>query len=428
MKKLPFLIVFATAIFINPTFATAAKPLDKVVAVVNSDVITQQELNKALFTAEKQLEQSNTPLPQKSALQKQVLNQLINRKLELQAAERMHITVTDEKVDETINTIAQKNKMTPAQLREALKSEGINYADYRKQIKEQMTIQQLIQATVGSNITITEQDIRNAKNTSSAAMSNHSQYHLSDILISLPEEPSSTDVQEAYALTNSVKAQLAKGEDFRTVAAANSGGNEALQGGDLGWRSLEEMPAIFAEKVPKMKVGEVVGPIRADNGLHIIKLEEVKNDDNTDHFITETHVRHILIKTNLPSDDQPAKQQLLGIRTQIVNGADFATMAKQYSQDAGSAQKGGDIGWPTPGMLVPPFEQAMDSLPLNEISQPVKTSYGWHLIQVLGRRKVDNTEQFKKNQIKQMIYQRELEENTEVWIQQLRHDSYVKIM
>ncbi len=335
--------------------------------------------------------------------------------------------MSDEQVNDAIDSIAKKNNMTTERLREALSMDGIRFADYRKQIQEQMTIQQLLQNVVGSNITITDQDIRNASHTNPAAFSDNSKYHLYDILIHLPEEPSSAEVQQAYDTAKSVMEQINKGDNFKTVAAANSTGEQALEGGDLGWRSLQELPAIFSDKVSSMKEGQVIGPIRADNGLHILKLEEVKNE-SANHYITQTHVRHILIKTNLPSDDQPARQLLMSIRQQLVEGADFATLAEKYSQDAGTAKKGGDVGWPGPGVLVPQFEQAMNGLPPHAISQPVKTSYGWHLIQVLERRQVNDSEQFKENQVKGMIYQREFEQATDVWLQQLRHDSYVKIL
>lgn len=255
----------------------------------------------------------------------------------------------------------------------------------------------------------------------------HDAYHVDDILIALPDEPSSAQVQQAYAKAQSIMAQLQKGANFKTLAAANSDGEEAMKGGDLGWRKLEELPTVFAAKVVDMKPGELAGPIRTGNGVHVIKLEGTK-DNNTDHFVTQTNVRHILIKTNLPSDDGPAKQQLEIIRNQIIHGANFADMAKKYSQDPGSALKGGDLGWVMPGMLVPPFEQAMNGLAINQISQPVKSQYGWHLIQVLGRRQVNDSQQYQQNQLKQMIYMRQFNENAAIWVQQLRDESYIKIL
>lgn len=401
--------------------------LDSVVAIVNTDVITQSELNQAVQMAQNELQQTNTPQPSPQQLQMQVLNQLIDHKVELQTATRMGITVSEDQLNQAIQGIAAKNKLTVSQMRDALAQQGINFAQYRKQIKEQMIIQQLLQRAVGSNINITPQDVKNAENSPYVLAQKHDEYHVDDILIALPDEPSSAQVQDAYAKAQSIITQLQKGANFKTLAAANSDGEEAMKGGDLGWRSLEELPTVFAAKVVNMKPGDVAGPIRTGNGIHVIKLEGFK-DNATNHFVTETDVRHILIKTNLPSDDGPAKQQLEIIRNQIIHGANFADMAKKYSQDPGSAVKGGDLGWVMPGMLVPPFEQAMNQLAINQISQPVKTQFGWHLIQVLGRKQVNDSQQFQQNQIKQMIYMRQFNENAAIWVQQLRDDSYIKIL
>lgn len=436
MKYLPVLkfvspVILAGALLLglsNPALA-AAQPvtLDKVVAVVNNDVITQSELNQAMNMALTELQQTNTQQPSQQQLKKQVLNQLIDHKIELQTANRMGITVTEDQLNQAINTIAAKNHMTQDQLRSALASQGINYTSYRKQIKEQMTVQQLLQRAVGSNINITSQDVKDAQNSSYLAAQKRSSYHVDDILIALPDVPTSAEVQQAYAKAQSIVTQLNKGANFKTLAAANSDGQEAMKGGDLGWRTLQELPDIFAAKVVTMKAGEVAGPIRTGNGLHVIKLEAVKDNDTT-HYVTQTHVEHILIKTNLPSDDQPAKQQLQSIRAQILRGASFSEMAKKYSQDPGSAVKGGDLGWVMPGMLVPPFENAMNALPIGKISEPVKSQYGWHLIEVLGRRQLNDTQQYQQNQIKQMIYMRQFNENSAIWVQQLRDESYIKIL
>lgn len=404
-----------------------AMTLDSVVAVVNTDVITQSELNAAIKLAQNELQQTNTPQPSDQQLKMQVLNQLIDHKIELQTASRMGITVSEDQLDQAISNIAAKNKLTVAQLRDALAQQGINFSGYRKQIKEQMIIQQLMQRAVASSINISPQDVKNAQNSPYVLAQKHDAYHVDDILISLPDEPSSAQVQAAYTKAQSIVVQLQKGANFKTLAAANSDGTEAMKGGDLGWRSLEELPTVFAAKVVDMNPGDVAGPIRTGNGVHVIKLEGVK-DNNANHFLTQTDVRHILIKTNMPSDDGPAKQELEIIRNQIIHGASFADMAKKYSQDPGSAQKGGDLGWVSPGMLVPPFEQAMNTLAINQISEPVKSQYGWHLIQVLNRRQINDNQQYQQNQIKQMIFMRQFNENAAIFVQQLRDESYVKIL
>ncbi|NNM59792.1 MAG: molecular chaperone SurA [Legionellales bacterium] len=413
----------------NVLAAGTAKPvaLDGVVAIVNSEVITQSELNQAMDMASKELKNSGTAPPNQKQFQLQVLNQLIDHKVEMQTAARMGITISEDQLNQAIGNIASKNHMTLNQLRDALGEQGINYAGYRKQIKEQMIIQQLLTRAVGGNIKVTDQDVKNLENSPYLASRKHSAYRVDDILISLPDNPNAQQVAQGYTKAQSLMEQIQKGANFKTLAAANSDGEEAMKGGDLGWRPLQSLPDIFAEKVVKMKPGEVAGPFRTGNGLHIIMLEAVQDNDMT-HFITQTDVRHILIKTNLPSDDQPARDELLSIRKQILAGASFADMAKKYSQDTGSAEKGGDLGWVSPGMLVAPFEKAMDALAINQISEPVKSEYGWHLIQVLARRKVDDSKQYQKNQIKQMIYMRQFNENATIFVKQLRDESYIKIL
>ena len=407
---------------------TKGLPLDKVVAIVNNEVITQSELNKAMVLAERQMQDLNTPVPPVAKLRLQVLNQLIDHKIELQTADRMGIKVTDDQVDQAISNIAVKNNMTLPQLKAALAGQHIVYAEYKKQIKEQMIIQQLLQHAVGGSITITDQDIKNAASLlPPAAIQKNNEYHVRDILIALPDHPSAADLKQANEKAMQIKLALQKGQDFDAAAMTHSEGQEAAQGGDLGWRTLSGLPPVFATAVLQMKVGEIAGPIQTGNGLHLIKLESVKSN-TVAHTLTQTNVRHILIKTNLPADDQPAKQELESLRQQLMHGASFAVLAKKYSQDIGSAQKGGDLGWVSPGFLVPPFEQAMNGLAINQISEPVKTQYGWHLIQVLGRRTINDDKDYQKNQIRQMIYMREFNQNAAIWVQELRHESYIKIM
>lgn len=404
------------------------EPLDSVVAIVNTEVITRSELNRAVAIAEKQLMASNVPLPPLHQLQLQVLNQLIDQKVELQTAARMNITVSEDQLNQAIAGIAAKNKMTTEQLQAALAEDHIDFPTYRKQIKDQMIIQQLLQRAVGSNITITAQDVKNAANTATTTAMQNNTYQVADILIALPDNPTPEQLQQAQQKAASIMSQLQNGANFNTLAAANSDGQEAMNGGDLGWRTLEELPSIFAAKITTMKTGSVAGPLRAANGIHIIKLVGVKSEEQQQHFITETNVRHILIKTNLPSDDAPARAELISIRKQIENGANFADMAKRYSQDTGSAIKGGDLGWVSPGMLVAPFEEAMNGLAINQISQPIKSQYGWHLIQVLGRKQVDDSQIYRQNQLKKMVYIKQFNENSTIWVQQLRDESYIKIL
>ena len=432
LKKILFLCLMITTFSVeaaNQVHANAnIEPLDRVVAVINSEVITQSQLDKQIEVAKGQLQASGTPIPDEAQLQKQVLNQMIDQNIELQMAKRFGIDITETELNTTLKGIAKRNNMTLTQLRTAVTSHGVTWTDYRKQIKDQMLINEVLQRAVGSQINITPQEIKNVMDSPDFASRNVSQYHVADILIALPDEPTSQQLQQANQVAQDLIKQLNNGANFKELAAANSNSNTALSGGDLGWTSPEELPTVFASKVSTMKPGQVAGPIRTGNGLHIIKLLDVKQK-NGEHYITETNVRHILIATKSPSDSKAAKAQIEVIRKQIVSGqSSFATMAKKYSQDPISAAKGGNLGWVTPGILVAPFENVMNSLKVDQISQPVKTEYGWHLIEVLGRKKVNDTEKYQQAEVKKMIYQRKFEEQAQSWVERMKDASYIKIM
>ncbi len=415
-------------LFVNAvSYATAkVQPLDQVVAVVNDEVITQSQLDKAVITAKKELKASNTPVPAQKTLEKQVLNQLIDRNIELQMAKRFGLEVTQADLNKAISDVAKRNHASMSQLKNMVESNGVSWKDYRQQIKDQLIIQKVLGEAVGSRIQITDQEIKNVMDSPEYQNKKISEYRVSDILISLPDEPSSAQLHQADKTADQILAELKKGVSFKQLAAANSSSNTALSGGDLGWRSLEELPTVFANKLETMKVGEVAGPIRTGNGLHVIKLVDVKSKQNK-HYITETNVRHILIKVKVPSESAEAKKQAEKIRAQLVHGASFSQLAKAYSQDPGSASKGGSLGWVPPGVLVPPFENAMNHLKINTISQPVKTSYGWHIIEVLGRKKVDDTADYQKNEIRKMIYQRRFQEEAQNWVERMKDASYIKV-
>ena len=423
-----FLSLIFTAFCAQAASQPKAQPLDQVVAIINSEVITQNQLNKQVVTAKQELQASGTPIPTETQLQKQVLNQLIDQNIELQMAKRFGVEVTDDQLNKTIKDIAKRNNMSLSKLHEMVTGHGVIWADYRKQIKDQMLINEVLQRAVGSQINITPQEVKNVMDAPDFASRNISQYHVGDILIALPDEPTSEQLQKANTEALSIMKQLKGGANFKTLAAANSNSDTALSGGDLGWTSLEQLPTIFADKVKVMKTGQVAGPIRTGNGLHVIKLLAVKQKDNQ-HYVTETHVKHILVATKLPSDSAEAKKQIQMIRKQIIEGkSSFAAMAKKYSKDPISAAKGGDLGWVPPGVLVPPFEHEMNVLKVGTLSQPVKTKYGWHLIEVLGRKKVNDTKKYQQAEVRKMIYQRKFKEQTQSWIERMKDASYIKVL
>ncbi|MCD6046332.1 MAG: molecular chaperone SurA [Gammaproteobacteria bacterium] len=436
MDKIKFyffssLLVFAIGLTLTPRTMQAAKPasLDTVVAVVGDDVITQSELDKEVEYIKIQLKRNNTPLPTNAELDSQVLERMIDQKLELQMAAKMNISIDDAALDQTIANITAKNQMNIDALKQTLRNDNINYDFYRNQVREQLIIQQLLQREVAPRVYISKQDVDNILNSKGYQQAHEAQaveYNIEDILIALPDEPSSEELAAANKKAADIIRQLKAGANFNQLAAAQSNGDEALQGGALGWRTPEQLPQVFVQAVQGLNQGDVSAPLRTGNGIHVLRLVGVKSNDQK-HIVQETHVRHILIKTDAVHTDETVRKELLDLKKQIASGVSFEQIAEKYSQDPTSAIKGGDLGWVQPGALVPPFEKAMDALAINQISAPVKSQYGWHLIQVLARREKDNTQEYKELQVRRMLFESRMNEKTQDWLQRMRQTTYIKI-
>jgi len=409
-------------------FASKVQLLDKVVAVVNDGVITERELDDEMAQVKKQISAKNTPLPAPAALKKQVLQHLINVKLELGIAKQNNITVDNIELNDAISKIAKDNHLGLDELKSLVSQQGMSWESYRKNIQKEMLLARLQQGAVSKDIQISDEQIDNYMKSASTEMNQGDvTYHVQNIVIPLSEEPTNHDIAKATQKAQELLAKIHKGADFSQLALESSSGEFALEGGDLGDRHLAEMPTPYAKKVTSMKVGETTGPIRTGNGLHLIKLTAVSGGDGH-HELVKTHVRHILIKSDNTMTEDEAKAQALHIYQEIKSGKPFDMMAKQYSLDATSAVNGGDLGWVTPGELVPPFEAAMDKLQPNQVSEPVKSAFGWHIIEVLARKKEDNTAEFKRQQVRLFLQQRKFSEAVETWQQRLRTDAYVKIL
>jgi len=403
----------------------AAEYLDGIVAVVEDGIILESELAKEVTTVVDRLKANNVQLPPNNIVYKQVLERLIIDKLQNQLAVRVGIKVTDEMLNNSINMIAQQNGMDLDDFKQEIKSQGMSYEDFQESVRKEIIINQLRNHEIGSQVKVSEQEIDHYLDTEISAEDQKVQYLLGHILISVPEGASATMIQAEAAEAQSVTEQLRLGDDFKQMAVSVSDGENALQGGELGWRTLNQLPTLFIDVVKAMSKGDIADPIRSPSGFHILKLMDSTGVES--HIIIETHVRHILIKTNELINDQEAKKRLQTIANRIIDGDDFAVLAKANSDDTGSALKGGDLGWVIPGLLVPPFEKAMSELAVNELSKPVQTQFGWHLIQVLGRRSKDNKEQQERNQARDDIRKRKIEEETGLWLRRLRDEAYVDI-
>lgn len=406
--------------------AIADEAIDRIVAVVEDGVILQSELAQKVEAVKRNLQQNNTQLPADSILARQVLERLIVDKLQAQMAERAGIKVDEETVRMAVQQIAQRNQLSVEEFRRSLREEGIDYADFVGQIRNEIAIGRLRSSSVNSQVKVSDREIAHYLETQGKPGGNRdAEYLLGHILIATPQAASPAQVQKAREKAEKLVAEIEQGLDFKQAALTNSDSAQALSGGDLGWRKKSQIPSLFADLVDTMKEGDVEGPVRSSSGFHIIKLLGVKGGGQ--HLITKTHVRHILIKPNELLSDDDAKQKLLTVRERIENGEDFATLARGNSDDKGSAIKGGDLGWVQPGALVPPFEEAMTGLAVNQLSEPVQTQFGWHLIQVLGREESDDSDEVLKNQAREEIFKRKVEEETELWLRRIRDEAYVEV-
>ena len=402
-----------------------AELLDRIVAVVEDEVILDSALSREVYSIRQKLQDKKVMIPPDFILRKQVLERLILEKLQLQRAAKMGIHVSDEMLRNAIADIAARNNLSPEQFRSELEGQGMNYADFQESIRKEIIMNQLRAREIGARIKVTDREVAHYLETQGGVGQEKEKYRLGHILISVPEAASSSVIQKAKEKAEKIVADLKSGEDFKQTAIAVSDGGSALNGGDLGWRTIGQIPTLFVDRVVKMKKGDVSEPIRSPSGFHIIKVLDKEGTDK--HIITKTKVRHILIKTNELIDDAEARKRLLALKQRIQDGDDFAALARAHSDDKGSAIKGGDLGWVVPGVLVPAFEAAMNQLAVGDISDPVQTQFGWHIIQVLDRQQEDDSIEFKKNQVREEIRKRKIEEETELWLRRLRDEAYVEI-
>jgi len=400
-------------------------PADRIVAVVNEEVVTLYELRMRLEVAINQLKKQGTPLPARDVLERQMLERLVMDKVQLQHAKEIGVKVDDVQLEQALQRIATSNKLSLAQLREALQKDGITFAKFREEIRDEMTIARVREREVENKIAISEGEIDNYLADDSAKSGGREEYEVAHILLRTPESASPEQIQRLKAKADQVLERVSKGEDFSQLAASFSDAPDGLQGGNLGFRALERLPAIFSDVVVKLKVGEVAPVLRSPNGFHIVKLVS-KRGGVAATAVQQTHVRHILIKVNELVSESDAKHKLAGLYERIKNGGNFAELARLFSQD-GSASKGGDLGWIYPGDTVPEFERAMDQLKPGEVSQPIQSPFGFHLIEVLERRVQDVSADRQRAAARQLLRERKMDEAYQDWLRQARDRAYVEL-
>ena len=420
------LCLVLTGVFGRPANAAPAEPVeaDRIVAVVGEEVITSYDLRARLDEAVKQLKKQGTPLPPQDVLERQLLERMIIDRIQMQFARETGLKVDDAQLDQAIGRIAASNKMTPQQFRLALEKDGVKYARFREEIRDEMTTVRLREREVDSKLVISDGEV-DLYLANQASVGGGEEVQLAHILLRAPESASPEQLQKLRLRGEQAVKKAKAGENFAQLTATFSDAPDALQGGNLGWRPMERLPQIYAEAAVRMKPGEVSDLLRSSAGFHIIKLLG-KRGGSAQASIQQTRARHVLIKVNEVVSETEARRKMENLRERLVNGGDFAELARLYSQD-GSAAKGGDLGWISPGDTVPEFETAMDALKDKEVSPVVQSPFGMHLIQVLERRQRDVSGERQRATARQALRERKLDEAYQDWLRQIRDRAYVEV-
>jgi len=420
------LLFFAPAVHAQTRdLATKGLLLDSIAAVVNDGVVLVSELNDEEVLITDRLKQQKLELPPENILRDQVLERLVMQEIEMQRATHAGIKIPDEALNNALQEVAQRNGMTLTQLPDALASQGVDYASYRDEMRKELTLTLLRQRDVLQHIQVTPREIDQYLARQAKHPSDSFEYNVSHILIAVPQSASPAQLEQAQARAQDVYKRASAGEDFAKLAVAYSNSQTALEGGSLGWRKGTELPTFLADQVVDLKPGQVSQPVRAPTGFHIVKLNDVRGQSKQ-VVVDQVHTRHILMRTNELQDDATVKQKLEQIRARVLKGEDFAGLAQTSSQDPGSASDGGDLGWTSPGTFEPQFEKQLEDLKVGEITEPFHTQYGWHIVQLLGRRKFDSTDELKRKHAIDEIRASKADEETELWLRRLRDDAFVE--
>jgi peptidyl-prolyl cis-trans isomerase SurA len=431
MKKLISLLI--TTILLLPLSTPAlsagvpadAREIDRIVAIVEDEVITRRQLLQEIQRIRDEFKLQGRQLPPAENIAPQVLELLINQSILLQQAKQRGVTISDSQLNRALEKLAANNRMSLGQFRRALIENGIDYRKFRDKIRREMMINTIKRSFARQNVEISDQEVDDYLRRT-ADQNENREYRLAHILVALPDGASSEQVGKARRLAEELVERARNGEDFGELARRHSASGTALEGGDLGWRKHAEIPSLFSDLVPTMKPGQVSDPIRAAGGFHIVRLVDLRDADQV--LVEQTHARHILIKPDTVTTDKDARRQLEELRQQLQQGADFAELARQYSDDPGSKGLGGDLGWVGKGVMVPEFEQVMLATPEGEVSEVFRSPFGWHILQVLERRTVDETDESKRKKIRALLHKQKRDEVLELWQRRLRDEAFVKIL
>jgi len=402
-------------------------PLDRVIAVVNEGVVLQSQLDSQVAMITDRLRGQDSRMPPADVIRQQVLERLILEEIQVQRAARLGIQVSDEMLNEALRDVAKRNNIAFEDMPRALEAQGIDYASYREEMRREITLSLLKQRDVYPRIYVSPRELDQALARSAGQADANTEYDVSHILLSLPESATTAEVAKVEDLARDIYRRATQGEDFGQLALAYSKSQTALERGKLGWRKLDQLPQFIGDLVAKMNTGDVAEPVRTPTGFHIVRLDGTRGGDTGPVMVEQLHARHILMRPNEVQDDATTRQRLSAIRDRILAGEDFGALASVTSEDPGSASRGGDLGWTTPGTFDPKFEEVLAGLKDNEISEPFRTQFGWHIVQLLGRRTHDQSDEVHRQKVLSALRESKVDEETELWLRRLRDEAYVEI-
>ncbi|MFT7680807.1 MAG: peptidyl-prolyl cis-trans isomerase SurA [Moritella dasanensis] len=401
--------------------------LDEVIAIVNEDVILASDVNTLTISVKARATKAGQTLPSQAVLTQQALDKLIIDSLQLQMAKKMGMRISNAQLEDTLNNIAKGNDQTVEQLRQSVVADGGDFSDYKEEVRTQLLTNEVQRMQMRRRITISDQDVDNLLAIINEQGQKNLQYRVNHIMLRVPNEADNATMETLQAKIADIKEKLNAGESFSSLALALSAGPKALDGGDWGWMNINEMPTLFSEAVTNAKKGDIIGPIRSGAGLHIIKVTDMRGVDTV--LTKEVNARHILIKPSVILSDEKAKSLLNDYLARIKSGdAEFADLAKAYSDDTGSAVKGGELGWADPSIYVPAFKLALQDLKKGEISPTFRSSHGWHIVQLIDRRTQDTTDKANRQKAWQLLYNRRAAEESQAWLNELKQEAYIRIL
>jgi len=401
------------------------KLLDQVVAIVNDDVILQTQLDDRINTIVRRLQAQNTTLPPRRLLQERVLEQLITESIQLQMAEQMGMRISDNELNETMTSIARQNGLTLEEFEQQLAAEGISYSQARERIRQEMLISRVQQRRVGSRVRVTDREVANYLQALDARGSTDAEYRLAYIFIAVDNPTDQASVQAARRKAERLREQILQGRDFREVAVAESDASNALEGGDMGWRSESQLPSLLAPVVPDLPVGQPSPVLENTSGFHLVMVMDKRGGEQK-QLVQQYRVRHILVRPSDAVTEQEAEAKARDLYRQLQEGADFAELARAESDDPVSGSDGGNLGWVSPGQMVPAFEQAMMEAEPGELKGPFRSRFGWHILQVLERRQKDMSQELRESDARQAIYRRKFEAELQNWLREIRDEAFVE--